>query len=65
MEVALGRLEICVAEHVAHGHGVEDAGEERTGGVAEVVKAQRREACGISRGDEASAEPRRVGPFVS
>lgn len=50
-----------MAEHVAHGHRVEYAGEERAGGVAEVMEAQRREAGGVARGDEAAAERRRVG----
>src|ERR1044071_5007088 len=41
VEVALGRFEIGVAEHVANGHGIEDPGQERAGGVAEVVEAER------------------------
>ena len=49
-----------MAEHVAHGHRVEDAREERPGGVAEVVEAQWRQAGGVAGGDEAAAERGRV-----
>ena len=61
VEVALGGLEVGVAEHVAHGDWVEDAREERAGGVAEVMEAQRREACSVACGDEAATERRGVG----
>jgi hypothetical protein len=60
VEVALGGLEVRVAGHVAHGHGVEDARQERSGGVAQVVESQRWKARGIARGDESSAEGRRI-----
>ena len=43
-----------MAEDVAHGHRVEYAREERAGGVAEVVEAQRRQAGGVAGSDEAA-----------
>ena len=59
VEVALGRLEVGVAEDVAHGHRVEHAGQERAGGVAEVVESQRRKARRVTCRDVATPERRR------
>lgn len=52
MEVALGGLEIGVAEDVLDGHRVEHAGQESAGGVAQIVEARRRDA-GRVAGDPA------------
>ena len=62
VEVALGRLEIRVAEHVFDGDRIEHAGEQGAGGVAEVVEAQRRKAGAVAGGDVPPPERRGVEP---
>ena len=61
---SLRRLEIGVAEHVAHGHRVENTREEGARGVAEVVEAERWDAGEGADGDVAAAESRAVDPVA-
>jgi hypothetical protein len=56
VEVALRGLEVGVADHVADGDRGQHTCEERAGGVAEVMEAQRWEFAHVADGDVAAAE---------
>ena len=56
VQVSLGRLEVGVTEDVANRDRVEHPREQRAGGVAEVVEAQRRKAGGVARDDVSAAD---------
>jgi hypothetical protein len=60
VQISHRRLEVCVAEHILDRDGIEHAGEEGAGGVAQVVESERPERGTVAGSEVAPAECRRV-----